>query len=191
MTAIAIQPKELGKWKKPTIAVDTLLAEKPALMRDFCVGVDVGYHHFVCLSTGEKVRRGEPRALARRLAKEYEVICTEARSPMLADFTPFFDALDLFCLQHNSQHVTVDRYFPSTRLCSVCQKTHPPIALNIRAWKCSFCGALHDRDINAAKNIREKGLEQLRVKSIFTSAARLGPTIYQVTKTPVGAAEVS
>jgi putative transposase len=54
----------------------------------------------------------------------------------------------------------VDRYFPSTRLCSACGALTGPKGLEelrIRTWKCG-CGALHDRDRNAETNIRREGL---------------------------------
>lgn len=53
--------------------------------------------------------------------------------------------------------VVIDRWFPSSQLCSVCGTITGRKALNVRTWVCS-CGAHHDRDINAAKNILAAGL---------------------------------
>ena len=53
--------------------------------------------------------------------------------------------------------VVIDRWFPSSQLCSACGTVTGRKALNVRAWVCS-CGAHHDRDINAAKNILAAGL---------------------------------
>jgi putative transposase len=53
----------------------------------------------------------------------------------------------------------VDRYFPSTRLCSVCGALTGPTGLEglkVREWVCG-CGAVHDRDVNAEINIRREG----------------------------------
>ena len=56
----------------------------------------------------------------------------------------------------------IDRFYASTQLCSECnEKTGPRglSQLNVRKWECSNCGITHDRDVNAAKNILYKGIE--------------------------------
>lgn len=54
--------------------------------------------------------------------------------------------------------VTVDRYFPSSQLCSVCGAQWPGTKdLSVREWICPVCGAVHDRDVNAARNILNEG----------------------------------
>lgn len=54
--------------------------------------------------------------------------------------------------------VKVDRYFPSSKLCSVCDFLSETMPLSVREWKCGGCGNTHDRDINAAKNILKQAL---------------------------------
>lgn len=53
--------------------------------------------------------------------------------------------------------VVVDRWLPSSKTCSVCDAQVPSLPLDIRSWACR-CGAVHDRDVNAAKNILAAGL---------------------------------
>ncbi|MFJ8475982.1 RNA-guided endonuclease TnpB family protein [Kitasatospora sp. NPDC094011] len=53
--------------------------------------------------------------------------------------------------------VTVDRWFPSSKLCSACGILRARMPLNVREWTCD-CGAVHDRDVNAAKNVLAAGL---------------------------------
>ena len=56
----------------------------------------------------------------------------------------------------------IDRFFASTQLCSECNEKSGPRGfpqLNVREWTCSNCGATHDRDVNAAKNILAKGIK--------------------------------
>lgn len=53
--------------------------------------------------------------------------------------------------------VKVDRFFPSSQLCSVCGAKDGPKPLSVREWTCRGCGAVHDRDLNAAKNILAEG----------------------------------
>ncbi|MEU0521816.1 zinc ribbon domain-containing protein, partial [Streptosporangium sp. NPDC006007] len=52
--------------------------------------------------------------------------------------------------------VVVDRWFPSSKLCSACGSIAPSMPLNVREWTCP-CGAHHDRDVNAAINILAAG----------------------------------
>jgi putative transposase len=56
--------------------------------------------------------------------------------------------------------MVVGRFYPSTKLCSKCRRVNPGIGRSERKWTCS-CGAIHDRDLNAAKNIRREGLRLL------------------------------
>ncbi len=51
------------------------------------------------------------------------------------------------------QVVVVDRWFPSSKTCSDCGSYQQKIPLSVREWACPDCGARHDRDVNAAKNI--------------------------------------
>jgi putative transposase len=51
----------------------------------------------------------------------------------------------------------INRAFPSSQLCSACGHRDGPKPLAVRAWDCSVCGALHDRDLNAARNILAAG----------------------------------
>jgi len=58
--------------------------------------------------------------------------------------------------------VEVDRWFPSSKLCSNCYYQVDEMPLDIRAWSCPSCGTYHDRDGNAAANIRAEGIRMLR-----------------------------
>lgn len=54
--------------------------------------------------------------------------------------------------------VTVDRWYPSSKTCSACGYVLAELSLGTRSWVCPECGALYDRDVNAAKNILAAGL---------------------------------
>ncbi|MFJ1974168.1 RNA-guided endonuclease InsQ/TnpB family protein [Streptomyces sp. NPDC087903] len=58
---------------------------------------------------------------------------------------------------YGRQLVVVDRWFPSSKLCGACGTIRAKLPLNVRTWTCA-CGAVHDRDVNAAKNILAAGL---------------------------------
>lgn len=62
------------------------------------------------------------------------------------------------CAWYGRTLVIVDRFFPSTRRCSACRAQGPKMAVTVRQWTCAACGAAHDRDVNAAVNLREEGL---------------------------------
>ena len=55
-----------------------------------------------------------------------------------------------------SEVVEVDRFYPSTKLCSCCGFKLESLDLSVRRWECPVCGVSHDRDINAARNILEE-----------------------------------
>ena len=63
-------------------------------------------------------------------------------------------------------YLEIDRFFPSSKTCSHCYHKRYELPLNKRCWNCPNCGTHHDRDINAAINIREEGLRILSVGSI-------------------------
>ena len=58
----------------------------------------------------------------------------------------------------NKKLIKVDRYFPSSQLCSACHYRKSDLTLNQRSWICPRCGFKHDRDYNAAKNIKKEGI---------------------------------
>lgn len=54
--------------------------------------------------------------------------------------------------------VVIERWFPSSQLCSTCGHHDGRKNLDVRVWTCSACGVSHDRDVNAARNIKAAGL---------------------------------
>lgn len=61
-------------------------------------------------------------------------------------------------------YIKVDTFYASSQICSFCgYQNNETKDLSIRAWECPNCHVIHDRDVNAAKNILNKGLEQLAV----------------------------
>ena len=56
--------------------------------------------------------------------------------------------------------ISVDRWFPSSKTCSSCGYKNSGLTLQDREWVCPVCGAHHDRDLNAATNIKNEGLKK-------------------------------
>ena len=105
------------------------------------------------------------------LAENYDAVCIEtlnmqAMSKMfkfgksVADnsFGRFREFLDYKLYFRGKKLITVDKWFASSQLCSSCGYKNTEVKdISIREWKCPSCGTEHDRDINAAINIREEG----------------------------------
>ena len=60
--------------------------------------------------------------------------------------------------------VEIDKWFPSSKLCNKCNYKNNELTLKDRTWICPDCGESHDRDINAAINIRNEGIKMLNNK---------------------------
>ena len=56
----------------------------------------------------------------------------------------------------------IDRFFPSSKTCNKCQFVLSSLDLSVRNWTCPKCSTVLDRDLNAAKNILDKGLKDLK-----------------------------
>ncbi|MEH2373298.1 transposase [Nostoc sp.] len=69
-------------------------------------------------------------------------------------------------------YVEVNRFFPSSKTCSNCLHQVDNISLNIRSWQCPKCKTLHDKDINAAVNIKNEGLGLLARGHLATASGQ-------------------
>ena len=79
-----------------------------------------------------------------------------ARSVHDAGWSTFTAMIEYKARRHGRTFARVDRWFPSTRACSVCGAIGEAKPLHVREWTCR-CGAVHDRDVNAARNILAAG----------------------------------
>ncbi|WP_406239821.1 RNA-guided endonuclease InsQ/TnpB family protein [Nocardia sp. NBC_01009] len=118
-------------------------------------------------------RRDHLHKLTTRLINENQVICIEdlsvrnmvrnrslARAISDASWSEMRSMLEYKANWYGRTVVPIDRFYPSSKQCSACGVLVRKMALNIREWTCP-CGAVHDRDVNAAKNIRAVGLTVL------------------------------
>jgi putative transposase len=69
--------------------------------------------------------------------------------------------LEYKCDWYGRDLVVIDRWRPTSKTCSACGQIARAIPLSVRAWACESCGTAHDRDVNAAINIRAAGLAVL------------------------------
>ncbi|GAB3481947.1 hypothetical protein GCM10027398_38590 [Azotobacter salinestris] len=71
------------------------------------------------------------------------------------------------------QIVQIDRWYPSSKRCSCCGHTLERLPLDVRRWSCPECGTEHDRDVNAAINIKAAGLAVLALGENVSGMGRV------------------
>ncbi|MFD8306884.1 RNA-guided endonuclease InsQ/TnpB family protein [Streptomyces sp. NPDC059690] len=115
-------------------------------------------------------RRDFLHKLSTRLVRENQTVVIEdltvrnllkngklARAISDAAWTDLRMMLEYKCAWYGRELVVIDRWFPSSKVCGTCGRVAAKLPLNVREWTCE-CGAVHDRDVNAAKNILAAGL---------------------------------
>ena len=123
----------------------------------------------------ENQRNDYLHKLSRNIIDENQIICIEdlkvknmsrntnlARSFFDASWARFVSMLIYKANWYGNTIVKVPTNYPSSQLCSYCTYQNPLTKdLRVRKWTCPNCGMVHDRDINASKNILRKGIEIL------------------------------
>ena len=113
--------------------------------------------------------------LSRRIVNESKVICVEnlavanmvknrklSKAISQVGWGQFCTMLKYKAEQDGKTYVEVDRLFASSKTCNVCLNQIDSLPLEIRFWDCNSCGTERiDRDVNAARNIRDEGLRIL------------------------------
>ncbi|MEV5158620.1 RNA-guided endonuclease TnpB family protein [Streptomyces sp. NPDC053728] len=115
-------------------------------------------------------RRDHLHKLTTRLVRENQTLVIEdltvrnmvknrslARAISDAAWSEFRSMLEYKAAWYGREVIAVDRWFPSSKLCSNCGTIASTMPLHVREWTCD-CGTTHDRDVNAAKNLLAAGL---------------------------------
>jgi putative transposase len=134
-----------------------------------------------------RIREDFIHKLSRKIVNENQVIVVEnlavknmvknhnlAKSISDAGWGMFCTMLKYKAEAQGKVYLEIDRFFPSTHLCSETLLSIPKMDLSVRMFDCPRCGNRHDRDINAAINIRNEGL---RILALGTSASALGGSV--------------
>ena len=116
-------------------------------------------------------RRDFLHKLSTRLINENQVIAIESlsvsnmqknrclsKSISDASWSEFVRQLEYKANWYGRELVGIDKWYPSSKRCSDCGYTMPKMPLNVRQWTCPECGSIHDRDVNAARNVLAAGL---------------------------------
>jgi putative transposase len=130
-----------------------------------------------------KSRQDFLHKLSRKLVNENQVVVVEnlnvkgmvrnhnlAKAISDAGWGIFTNFLAYKLEQKGGKLVEIDRWFPSSKLCSNCYYQIDELPLDIREWTCPHCGTRHDRDGNAATNIRAEGIRILQTDGTAVSA---------------------
>lgn len=109
------------------------------------------------------------------IANQYDMICVEdlnmrsmsnkgfgnGKATLDNGYGMFLNMLEYKLHDRGKQLVRIDKWFPSSQMCSCCGTIHPEVKdLKIRKWICPDCESEHERDVNAAINIRNEGIRQ-------------------------------
>jgi len=133
------------------------------------------------------VRQDYLHKLSRKLVDENQVIVVESlntkgmvRNHKLAKaisdvgWGMFVNFLSYKLEKEGKVLVEIDRWFPSSKLCSNCHYQVDEMPLEVRSWTCPSCGTHHDRDGNASANIRAEGVRMLRQAQQHLSVSGTG-----------------
>ncbi|MFC5183415.1 RNA-guided endonuclease InsQ/TnpB family protein [Actinomadura harenae] len=114
-------------------------------------------------------RRDHLHKVTTRLVRENQTIVIEdlavrnlvrnrklARAVSDAAWATFRGMLEYKAAWYGREVIAVDRFFPSSKLCSTCGALAEAMPLHVRTWTCD-CGTTHDRDVNAARNLLAAG----------------------------------
>jgi len=106
------------------------------------------------------------------IIKNHDIICIEdlavknlmknhklAQAISDVSLGTFYSMLEYKANWNDKSIIKIDRFFPSSKMCSNCGWINQDLTLNIREWSCLSCGEKHDRDFNASKNILKQGLK--------------------------------
>ncbi len=118
------------------------------------------------------VRKDHLHKVTTDIIKNHDVICVEtlavinmlknhklAQALSDAAIGEFFSMLEYKAEWNDKTLIKIDRWFPSSKMCSKCTWINQNLTLKDRTWTCRECGTTHDRDVNAANNILTQGMK--------------------------------
>ena len=136
-------------------------------------------------------RRDYQHQLSTRIIRENQVVCVEslqvkhmvknhclAKAISDVGWSEFTRQLEYKAEWYGRTFVKIDKWYPSSKRCFDCGHMLDSLPLDVRSWTCPECGVVHDRDINAAKNILAAGLavaacgEAVRPGAVKTKAGK-------------------
>ena len=178
-----------GKVSNPRFlkqAGNNLRRKQKSLSRKVMGSANCGRARMLVAKVHERVknRRNDfQHKLSKRLIDENQAVCVEtlkvgnmlknrrlAKHIADASWSELIRKLDYKAVWSGKHLVRIDQWFPSSKTCSACGTVGDTLPLKVREWTCASCGARHDRDINAALNIRKQGILKLKAAGLSVSA---------------------
>ena len=92
-----------------------------------------------------------------------------------ASWSTFFTMLEYRCKKYGKMFLKIGRFEPSSRICSVCGHHTKGLTLSDREWTCPDCDTHHDRDINAAINIKKFALQDQNLVGVTGAERAIEP----------------
>lgn len=100
-----------------------------------------------------------------------EIASRAGKKTMDNGYHEFLEILQYKMEEKGKVFAKVDMFYPSSQLCSSCGHKNPEIRnLTVRQWTCPYCGMTHDRDVNAAINIRDEGLRLVEEQQLQSAS---------------------
>jgi putative transposase len=132
-------------------------------------------------------RKDFQHKLSRKLVNENQVVIVEnlavknmvknhnlAKAISDCGWSEFTRQLKYKAEKDGKTYLEIGRFFPSSKTCHVCLTQVDSLPLDVRSWECPNCQTKHDRNVNAAINIRDEGL---RILALGTSATAQGGNV--------------
>jgi putative transposase len=119
-------------------------------------------------------RRDFNHQLSTKLIRENQAVYVEdlavrglartrlAKSVHDASWSAFVNMLEYKAELHGREFRRIGRFEPTSQVCSACGVKDGPKPLHVRKWQCTACGGVHDRDVNAARNVAALGRREAR-----------------------------
>lgn len=165
-------PKTISKYEKKLTRLQRQLAHKEKRSKNY---YKTKRQIALCHEKITNTRKDYLHKISHEIVSENQVIVSEnlqiknmvknhhlAKSISDVSWYELTRQLEYKAKWNGRKYIKIDTFYASSQLCSVCGYQNPDTKdLSVRTWICPKCGAEHDRDINAAKNILTEGLRQI------------------------------